>query len=402
MEIAKSIVRYPLLIAALLLAVVAVGCMPPRIGVSWPALDTVTVYDTDVVFVAYNDFVVLVDPTNGTALRLRDAQGNLRPPLEDGSPRVWNIFGGNYEHSQFFSAPVVLDDETLLIAAYNDRLYEVDVIRSEPRNTAGIPVPGHVLTNIAASDEAYYLPLQFGGVVALESDSYTQLWRAETEEGVWATPLYHDGVVYFGSLDHYLYAVDAASGQLLWKTSLQGGVMSTPVYYEGRLYAGSLARRVFEIDPDDGSIVGEYATSNWVWGSPTVVDNTLYVGDLAGAVYALDISRGLPAVGAADQSTVELWVQNTSGRGIRPSPLVVDQYVIIATRDGIVYWLDRNDGAVIFEKVIEGNPEILSDILLLDFESLPEPLVVVGTVDPFRLLVAYTLSNGREMWVYRR
>src|SRR5579863_3336097 len=42
-------------------------------------------------------------------------------------------------------------------------------------------------------------------------------WKFKTQGPVISTPAIADGVAYFGSNDHYLYAVDAASGTERWK-----------------------------------------------------------------------------------------------------------------------------------------------------------------------------------------
>ena len=87
--------------------------------------------------------------------------------------------------------------------------------------------------------------------------------------------------------------------------------------------------------------------------------------------------------------------------GIRAEPLVTDDRVIVATRDGVVYWLNRTDGSEVFNRNVE--VEILTDLLLIEpspGSSLQEPIVVVTTVDPGRLLFAFTLGSGQRLWTY--
>ena len=52
-------------------------------------------------------------------------------------------------------------------------------------------------------------------------------------------PAVVDGVVYVGSGDSYLYAVDAASGELLWRYETGDNVGSSPAVVDGVVYFGS-------------------------------------------------------------------------------------------------------------------------------------------------------------------
>jgi len=131
--------------------------------------------------------------------------------------------------------------------------------------------------------------------------------------------------------------------------------------------------------------VAQYDTEDWIWNTPVLMDDVLYVTDMAGFVYALDATNDLK----------ELWKTDTQSEGIRPSPLIVDDLVIVASRDGNVYWLAREDGSIKFSK--EVGEEILSEPILA--ERSTGTLILVSTVKDNKLLVAFELDGG-EPWVY--
>jgi outer membrane protein assembly factor BamB len=173
------------------------------------------------------------------------------------------------------------------------------------------------------------------------------------------------------------------------------------VYQDGRLYVGSLARKVFEISANDGSILSQYTTQDWVWGSPVISENTLYVADMVGYVYALNIGDG---------GLTQQWMQRVATMGIRATPVVADDTVIVASRDSFVYWVNADDGTPVIDS--EGNPlkrqlagEILADMLVIapsEALDIPQPLLIVGTMNHTELLVAFTLDTGQRQWVYGR
>ena len=64
-------------------------------------------------------------------------------------------------------------------------------------------------------------------------------WKFETESWVDSSPAVADGVVYFGSSDRHLYAVNINTGQEKWKFKTEGEVFSSPAVADGVVYFGS-------------------------------------------------------------------------------------------------------------------------------------------------------------------
>jgi len=73
--------------------------------------------------------------------------------------------------------------------------------------------------------------------------SYTSFgkvkWKFKSGGKIFSSPAILNGIVYFGSEDHYLYAVELSSGRQLWKFKTGGTVDSSPAVYENVVYFGS-------------------------------------------------------------------------------------------------------------------------------------------------------------------
>ena len=376
---------------AIVVMLLTVGCVTPRIGESWPALSLVDINGQPRIAAAYTDQAVLLNPTTGNAAELLNTEGETRLD-ENGNPRIWRIMGGDVEGAQFFTEPIRQDDDTLLFAALNEQVFRVDTLtaRIDP---LGIAVGGQVLAEPVLSDTMLYVPFKLGGVQALDRDNDESQWEFPTDEGIWDAPLLHDGTLYVPSVDHFLYALDAETGAERWRADLEGGVVATPLLYNDHLYVGSFNRKLYKVNLS-GDVVATYEATNWVWGAPVEYDGTLYFGDMGGVVHAVN-----------PDTMTEVWSAQVAERGIRPSPIVTEDYVVVGSRNGRVYWLNRVAGDVDFDREVEGTPELLSDMLLLraaDVPNLEEDLVIVGTVDLGRMVAAFTLENGRLNWIYGR
>ena len=381
-----------LLLALMLLTLPA--CVGGRIGVSWPAVGLIDLNGETHIALAYNNDLTLLAPNNGAPARLvNPIDGEI---LRDGenNPRTWILRGSDNGGAQFHTLPVKIDDETVVVADHNRRLLRVDSVLVEVQRAFNLD--DKVVASPLKVDNVLYAPLQNGGLSAfsLDVDDYRELWRFPTEAGIWAQPLLVNDMLILSSIDHSLYAVDRATGQRIWSVDLGGAVASMPLHANDRLYVGSFNKSFFEISLD-GVILSEYTTQNWVWGTPAIDENGIvYVADLSGYVHALDTSGGLR----------QRWSAQIAERGIRAGPLVYGERVIVASRDGKVYWLDRYDGELINAREIEDRPELLGDMMLLEPSEtlkIDEPLLLVTSVHDARLLIAFGV-DGRQTWVYPR
>lgn len=373
-----------LLLLTLLLGIAA--CVPIRQEAGWPELSTLG--DSDNILLTYNDKITMIDSGNGQPVRLRNADGEVRVDGE-GNARIWEFGGPQNAPNQFFSKPRLLDEGRLLVLSNSERLYEVNLARADSLLEEGEALPGRVLASALLGEDLIFVGAE-RTMLALDRSSHDVVWSFDTGQSIWSQPLMLNGMLLFTSLDHNLYALEPQDGTEIWRLDLGGAAPVAPVLYEGRLYTGSFSRKIFEISPE-GRILGEFTTEDWVWGAPAIVDDVLYAADLGGNAYALRIDDG---------SFRLLWRAEVSERAIRATPVVSGDYVIVASRDQKLYWLDRDDGRTYFTRELAG--EVVSDMLLLNRGADEEALLAVSTLANEEALIAYGVQNGERRWTYSR
>ena len=64
-------------------------------------------------------------------------------------------------------------------------------------------------------------------------------WRVATGNPIYASPLVHQGVLYIGSGDGLVYALDAVSGTERWRAQTEGWIHSSPALLDDLVYVGS-------------------------------------------------------------------------------------------------------------------------------------------------------------------
>jgi eukaryotic-like serine/threonine-protein kinase len=223
---------------------------------------------------------------------------------------------------------------------------------------------GEVVSSPAIVDGVVYVGSNDGKLYAVDAGSGSQKWAFKTHARIPSSPAVSHGVVYFGSYDGNFYAVDAAAGTLKWKfadagerryaaTHLHGSLpvgetmpdpfdvyLSSPVVWEGAVYFGSGDGNIYALDAETGAVRWKFQTGDVVHASPAIADGKLYLGSWDSFFYALDARTGK-----------ELWRFKTGTDpeihnqvGIQSSATVADGMVYFGCRDSNFYALDAATG----------------------------------------------------------
>ena len=163
---------------------------------------------------------------------------------------------------------------------------------------------------------------------------------------LWATPLGGDvgvsaptvvnGVVYIGSFDHNVYALNAQTGSILWATPTDDFEEATPAVSDGVVYAHSNGGTLYAMDAATGHILWTSSPGHAV-SSPTIAGNVVFVNGYF-AVHAYDAQTG-----------GELWTSGPIDLAVN-GPTVADGRVFVADEGGIVSAFDQFTGATIWQR----------------------------------------------------
>jgi outer membrane protein assembly factor BamB len=138
-------------------------------------------------------------------------------------------------------APTVRGDDLYTVG--NDTLHELDATGGHNRQTG---VGREILTSVTATRNTLFVGNRDDNLYALETDLSTR-WRFDAGDDVNAAPAVADGVVYAGSNDRHVYAVDVTSGEELWRYETGRVVKSPPAVVDGTVYVGSDDGRVYAL-----------------------------------------------------------------------------------------------------------------------------------------------------------
>ena len=199
-----------------------------------------------------------------------------------------------------------------------------------------------------------------GVAASRAADGLAVRWAFATGGPIVSSPAVVGGIVYVGSADRNLYAVDAATGQMRWKFNARGDVNSSPAVVDGVVYFAGLSGDLYAVDAATGKLRWAFATEgerrfsapglftalpsretmpdpwDFYLSSPAVVDGVVYFGSGDGHVYAVDAATG------------RLRWEYKTGSVVHASPAVANGVVYVGSWDTYFYALDARNGSLVW------------------------------------------------------
>jgi outer membrane protein assembly factor BamB len=228
-------------------------------------------------------------------------------------------------------------------------------------------------------------------------ENLSLIWSFTTGGAVVSSPSIVNGIVYFGSQDHNIYAVDAKYGHKIWSFTTNNTVESSVAVADGKVVTGAEDGYVYCLDAYTGKMLWKtfvngnqsvtYGSAVMLRSSPAIVDNTVYIGSLDGHLYALNFANG-----------AILWKYQTGG-WIKSSPTISNNAVYITSETpdfGTIYKIDASTGTLIWKQALHYEYQFTGGS-----DMIGTPTVADGKVfTSANLRTYYCLNdqNGEIIW----
>jgi outer membrane protein assembly factor BamB len=230
-------------------------------------------------------------------------------------------------------------------------------------------------------------------VYALNASTGALLWSFPTGGAVYSSPAVANGVVYIGSDDGNVYALSASTGgALLWSFTAGNVVRSSPAVANGVVYVGPDDGNVYAFDASTGGLLWSFATGVGISSSPAVANGVVYVS--SDKLYALNASTG-----------ALLWSSTNGAGGF--SPTVANGVVYVGSNDNNVYALNASTGAVLWSQtpVCIDRYEVCHCVLIRPWVAVADGVAYVKTFNSndggwafWDSLFALDASTGAILW----
>lgn len=201
-------------------------------------------------------------------------------------------------------------------------------------------------------------------------------WSVQTGDEVRGSASFANGLVYIGSYDCNLYALDPEDGEVAWKFQSGGGVVSRPLVVDETVIFGAEDGLVYGVDAETGAMRWSCRTGRAVRSSPRLIDGNVIIGSDDGQIYALEPETG------------DIVWRHRAWAPVRSSATAARELLVIGSDDGTLYALRPEDGTVAWKQHCGG------------------PVRAIPAIDGERIVVpswsglinSFTSSKGVRAW----
>ena len=127
----------------------------------------------------------------------------------------------------------------------------------------------------AIHDGTVYAGALNGFLYALDLATGKEKWKFEAGAEIRSSPSHHDGLVYFGDGDGVFHAVDAKTGKQKWTFQTDAEIVSSANFAGDRVLFGSHDSFIYCLSAKTGELIWKVETENYVYGTPAITDGTV-------------------------------------------------------------------------------------------------------------------------------
>ncbi len=249
---------------------------------------------------------------------------------------------------------------------------------------------GGIVASPIINGDVIYFGSKDGNLYAVNKDTGEEVWKYSIGTPILCQPAILDEAIFFSSKEVYI-AVNAMTGAELWKYDLQPDIRatfrkdqwdyhdSTPVIDHGIVYFGSGTGAILGFDVASGELKWEFNASGSISmrSTPMIEEGVMYYGDWAGNYRAVEIA------------TKNILWENSYQQAFQSAAAMKDGIIFMGGRDTRIHAIDSKTGESKWDykdpdgSWITGDPIVDGDIVYFstsDSEKVYAMSIEDGTV----------------------
>ena len=248
-------------------------------------------------------------------------------------------------------------------------------------------------------------------------------WGSQSAGG-WAGTAIHDGIIYAGTKDGRVVAINSSTENLEWaysiapvtapsgglscgQTSVPTAIFSTPVVDRDIVYIGTYSGQVLALNMlarSQNLTFPQRGDGEWEWNCPDNAKSKAIVADLLVSADSIYVCSSNGRVYSLDKgSGDENWRQENIpllSEKLWTSPVIQGNTLYVSTYDGHVYALSVETGV----SIVNGIPDWIfeSEAGFASSPMIYEDTIFVGSFDRYLYAVNVTIGSDEPMWKFPR
>lgn len=227
--------------------------------------------------------IVTTNPNGGEEWVLVNGYDGITRCLSsmDGST-LWS-----YETEDFINgAPAVVDRKWVVFGGCDAQLHVVNL--ADGNLVHKIPNDSQIVNSIATYKHMAFSGNYANQVVGFDVELGMIAWVYEDRNlPFFSSPAVSDKLLFIGSRDKHLHAINQETGEAAWKFPTGARVESSPIVFNDAVVAGSSDGRLYALNLDTGEEIWRFDLGEGLLASPAYGFGTLIISGEDGTVFAL-------------------------------------------------------------------------------------------------------------------
>jgi outer membrane protein assembly factor BamB len=237
-----------------------------------------------------------------------------------------------------------------------------------------------------------------GYVLAVDGKTGTQRWRFDTA-AVESSPLIVGNLLYVGSWNQRIYALNRHTGTVRWSYDAGAEVNSSGAFADGTVFFGTDDGHLLALDASSGALkwrgssFSRFGRREYFYSTPVVAYGRVFIGNTDGTLYAFGAKSGHL-----------LWAQY-AGTYVYASPAVWNKRILTGTYDGRFMAFDAATGDRIWSweapSAIHGAPTVMNGLVYFSTAHAGAPRAQRYVKRGTRGTYALDVRTGKAVWGWR-
>jgi outer membrane protein assembly factor BamB/tRNA A-37 threonylcarbamoyl transferase component Bud32 len=297
-------------------------------------------YDNGVIYVgAYDNNLYALNSATGEFIWKYPTEGGIvsKPAVyenniylgsEDSRLHVISPHSGRVVWTYFSDGPIrsspYIADRHVFIGSDDSNLHIINAVTG--RRALKVDLGAPIRSTPLVYGENVYVGVENGEFFCIDFRGKIK-WRVRAKRAITSSPALANDVIFYGSVDGNLYAIDAKTGWSIWRFRMDRGTISSPQVADNMVFIGSADGNIYSVDTRSSKEIWRFKTNHQVSSSPAVYKDSVYCGGVDGYLYCIELKTGRLR-----------WKFETGG-AITSSPIIHEDIVYIGSTDHRLYAL---------------------------------------------------------------
>jgi eukaryotic-like serine/threonine-protein kinase len=237
-------------------------------------------------------------------------------------------------------------------------------------------------SSAAIVDGVVYVGSMDSSLYAIDLATGKQRWRYATAGFVQeSSPCVRNGVVYIGDLNGVFHAVDAVSGKARWTFKAEGEIKSSPNWIDDKVYFGSYDQNLYCLSANSGALLWKYTTEGPVHCTPSIEKRIVYISGCDETFRAINATTGKQLF------TVKLGAYAGASAAVRDGCAYIgtfgNEVLCINLRGRLIQWIYKHS---------------TRNFPFYSSAALTDSRVILGGRD--KMIHCLERTTGKEIWSF--